>query len=100
MTYKLVARNNNIAKDTTFKVQDQIFLGKEINDLDEADFTSAYVKYGKEQQQLRLGIDYEIAGYQNNTNKGNATVILKGKGNFCGTKKVTFKIVTKSLWPF
>lgn len=41
--------------------------------------------------------DYAIMGYANNQHKGTATVILKGIGNYGGTKKVKFKIKSKSL---
>jgi len=36
--------------------------------------------------------DYEIIQYKNNLKKGTATVILRGKGLYGGTKKFTFKI--------
>ena len=42
---------------------------------------------------LALGIDYYISGYSNIVNVGTATVTVKGKGNFTGTAKGTFKIV-------
>ena len=41
--------------------------------------------------------DYEIIGYSKNTAKGTATVTLHGLGNYGGTKKVNFKITTKSM---
>lgn len=42
---------------------------------------------------LALGVDYYISGYSNIVNVGTATVTLKGKGNFTGTAKGTFRIV-------
>lgn len=42
---------------------------------------------------LALGIDYYISGYSNIVNVGTATVTVKGKGNFTGTAKGTFRIV-------
>ena len=42
---------------------------------------------------LALGVDYYISGYSNIVNVGTATVTVKGKGNFTGTAKGTFKIV-------
>ncbi len=39
------------------------------------------------------GTDYEIVGYSSNTNVGNATVTLQGKGNFTGTVTANWKIV-------
>lgn len=35
--------------------------------------------------------DYEVS-YQNNTNTGTASVLIKGKGNYTGTVRKTFKI--------
>lgn len=42
---------------------------------------------------LTLGVDYYISGYSNIVNVGTATVTVKGKGNFTGTAKGTFRIV-------
>lgn len=42
---------------------------------------------------LALGFDYYISGYSNIVNVGTATVTVKGKGNFTGTAKGTFRIV-------
>ena len=39
--------------------------------------------------------DYEIVSYSNNVAKGTATVVLKGVGEYGGTKTVTFKIAEK-----
>ena len=41
--------------------------------------------------------DYEIVGYSNNVNKGTATLTIKGKGNYGGTKTVKFTIQTKKF---
>ncbi len=41
---------------------------------------------------LKKGTDYTLS-YKNNTAVGTATVTITGKGNFKGTKSVTFKIV-------
>ena len=35
--------------------------------------------------------NYKIS-YKNNKKKGTATIIIKGKGNFVGKKKIKFKI--------
>lgn len=40
---------------------------------------------------LTKGTDYEVVG-SNNVNAGTATITIRGKGSYCGTKKVTFKI--------
>jgi hypothetical protein len=41
--------------------------------------------------------DYDIVGYSNNVNLGTATVVIRGKGEYGGTKNVTFKIVKKAV---
>ena len=44
---------------------------------------------------LKNGTDYSIS-YKNNTSAGTATMTINGKGNFTGTKNVTFKIFAKA----
>lgn len=41
---------------------------------------------------LKKGRDYSVS-YKKNKKRGKATITIKGKGNYTGTKKVTFKIV-------
>lgn len=36
---------------------------------------------------------YEIVGYSNNTEKGTGRVFVRGTGDYCGLKILTFKIV-------
>ncbi|MDE6699529.1 MAG: hypothetical protein K2K10_00715 [Acetatifactor sp.] len=40
---------------------------------------------------LVKGTDYDVVG-SNNVNAGTATVTIRGRGKYCGTKKATFKI--------
>ncbi|MDD3186409.1 MAG: InlB B-repeat-containing protein [Anaerostipes sp.] len=53
---------------------------------------SVTVKYAG--KKLKNGSDYTLS-YKNNKKVGKATVTIKGKGNYTGTKKVTFKIKTR-----
>ncbi|MCM1553055.1 MAG: hypothetical protein NC092_10225 [Butyrivibrio sp.] len=46
---------------------------------------------------LTLNNEFEIAAYSNNVGKGTATAVLKGIGNYSGTKTVKFKIVGKPI---
>jgi hypothetical protein len=46
---------------------------------------------------LTLGKDYEIVEYKNNVKKGNATVTIKGLGDYGGTKTVKFTIQAKDF---
>ena len=68
----------------------QEYTGKPIT-INEENMT---VKVGKD---TLTADDFEIVegSYQNNTNKGTASFIIRGKGNYGGTKKVTFSIKTK-----
>jgi hypothetical protein len=43
---------------------------------------------------LRKGRDYDVS-YQNNKKIGDAAIVIKGKGNYAGTKKVIFHIMPK-----
>ena len=52
------------------------------------------VKFGA--TKLKKGTDYTVA-YKNNIEVGTATVTLTGKGNFTGTKKLTFAINPKNV---
>ena len=57
--------------------------------------TSSVVVKGKKNGELTALIrntDYKLS-YSNNTKVGTATVTVTGRGNYTGTKKVTFKIV-------
>lgn len=81
----------------TFKVKNQTYTGKAIT-IDGSDFTTA--KCGTEK--LYEETDYVILAktYKNNINKGTASVVIQGTGNYGGTKTVTFKIDAKPLFWF
>ena len=57
-------------------------------------YSEIQVKFG---DALLTDSDFEILSYKNNIKKGTATVIIKGKGNFGGTKSIKFKIVAKGM---
>ncbi len=41
--------------------------------------------------------DFEIVNAYENINKGTAKVVIRGRGNYGGSKTVTFKIINKPL---
>ncbi len=41
--------------------------------------------------------DYDIIDYQNNLKKGTGYIVIRGKGNYGGTKKISFKIGARAL---
>ena len=82
--FKIVACS--IAQATCSKIADQTYSGKAI----EPTFTVTY-----KNRTLRTGTDYTVS-FKDNVNIGTATVIITGKGNFEGTKEITFKITEPS----
>lgn len=73
-----------VSKLTVSKIPNQTYTGDEIK----PEFT---VKYkGKE---LTLDEDYTIVRYENHKNVGTAAIIIEGKGDYAGTRKINFKIV-------
>lgn len=77
---------------------------KKISSLDFAEISSKYTYTGKARKpavkifdddyKLVKGTDYTVS-YKNNTEIGQATITVKGKGNYTGTKTINFKIVPK-----
>ncbi len=76
----------NISK-CAVTVKDQTYTGKALK-------PAVTVKYNK--AKLVKGTDYTVS-YQDNKKAGTATVTLKGKGDYTGTKKVTFVIKPAKL---
>lgn len=86
-TYRIVDANISGAKVT---IPAQIYTGKEIKP------TSGIQVVLK--GQTLSDSDYTIVGYSNNINKGTAKVVIRGIGNYGGTKTATFKIKGKGLF--
>ena len=82
--FKIVACS--IAQATCSRIADQTYSGKAI----EPTFTVTY-----KNRTLRTGTDYTVS-FKDNVKIGTATVIITGKGNFEGTKEITFKITGPS----
>ena len=91
--YRITEKSFDRAK---IKIAPQIYTGREII-LNENDENVISVAIGK--TLLVPGVDYEIVedSYKNNMKKGTAMVKISGKGNYGGTRMVTFKIVSKKL---
>ena len=87
VTFKIVAAS--VAKATVSKVANQRYDGT-------AKRPTPTVKLGG--KTLKKGTDYTLT-YKNNVKPGTATVTIKGKGNYAGSKSVTFKVVAqKGTW--
>ena len=85
LTFKIARRS--ISKLTYSKVSKYTYTGKAIT-------PNVTVKYGK--RVLTKNTDYTVA-YSKNVNSGTATITITGKGNFSGTKKITFSIKDRSI---
>lgn len=72
-----------VSKLTVAKIANQTYTGKEIK-------PQLTVKY--KGAALEETVNYTVS-YENNTEVGTATAVIRGKGDYVGTRKVTFKIV-------
>ncbi|MBR2845337.1 MAG: Ig-like domain-containing protein [Solobacterium sp.] len=88
-TYKVIKAVENIAK-AKVTVADQEYTGRPVT-VAKKDIT---IMLGE--TKLASG-DYEIVSYTNNVKKGTATMVLRGIGNYGGTKTVKFKINAKVM---
>ncbi len=86
--YRIVAADIRSAKVIIPK---QVYTGKEIM-LEKSQIT---IKLAGKTLQPE---DFEIVQYTNNIKKGKGSVMLRGTGNYGGTKIVTFSIGAKAFW--
>lgn len=77
----------SISKVKVASIKDKVYTGKKIQ-------PSVTVKVNG--TSLKKGRDYSVS-YSNNKYTGKAAVKIVGKGNYTGTKTVTFKIVPKKV---
>lgn len=76
---------SDISKATVSKISAQSYTGKEVK-------PKLTVKY--DGKTLKLNTDYTVK-YSNNKNIGTGKAVITGKGNYTGTKTVTFSITVK-----
>lgn len=77
----------NISNVTINSISNQKYTGNKIT-------PSISIKYNN--KTLVKNKDYTLS-LENNTSVGTATATIKGNGNYTGTKKITFKIVPKTV---
>ena len=78
----------NISNVDVGSISDQVYTGSAITPLP----VLSKILNGSSKYTLVKDTDYTLS-YSNNTNVGTATITATGKGNFTGTKIITFKIV-------
>ena len=87
-TFKIVEKpKTDISKATVSAVANQTYTGKALT-------PKPTVKLGS--TTLKESTNYTLS-YKSNTKVGTATIAIAGKGNFTGTKSVTFKVVAANL---
>lgn len=86
------------SKTATFQIVGRTISSAEISQIADQTYTGAAltpqvtVRYGG--LNLINGADYVVA-YSNNVNPGSATVTVTGRGNYTGSKSISFNIVEK-----
>lgn len=85
-TYRIITKSISSA---SVKVNSMTYTGKAVTP-GKSDIT---VKIGGEELTYA---DYEIVSYSKNVKKGTATLVIRGIGNYSGTKTVKFTIKAKS----
>ncbi|MCH5192101.1 MAG: leucine-rich repeat protein [Oscillospiraceae bacterium] len=83
--YNIVRRD--IAEAAADKIPDCVYTGSEICPIPTLTWNGFTLIYGE---------DYEVR-YFENVNAGFGTAVIYGKGNFCGTQLVKFRIFGKSI---
>ncbi|MBR1671113.1 MAG: hypothetical protein IJ695_10500 [Butyrivibrio sp.] len=98
--YRIIASGMDISKYTV-KVKDPSKLayngGSDVELLKEEDLEISYKAKGQTTPTVLSSSDYEIVSITNNRFIGTATVTVRGKGAYGGTKTFTFKIAARSL---
>ena len=99
-TYRIAATNISTVKS---EIADQAFTGEAITfntaSADFDDIFDIYTKVNGVRTKLVYGVDFEIVedSYNKNTDKGTASVMIRGLGKYAGTKKLSFKIVANNM---
>ena len=89
VAYRILSPGKDISK-AICKVSGKTYTGKEVA-LDNEDFT----KFTLGTKTLSLGEQCEVVSYTNNINKGTATAVIRGTGDYGGFIIVKFRIEPK-----
>ena len=81
----------DIAKARNDKIAPQQYTGSAVTP-----GVRLYIQNGKTKNYL-TDEDYEVIGWYNNTKRGTATILVRGKGAYSGVKCIKFKIVQKNI---
>ncbi|HAE17190.1 MAG TPA: hypothetical protein DCG51_11675 [Erysipelotrichaceae bacterium] len=91
--YTVVDSKYNLAKASIVIKPQQYLSGKPVEITSQDHFKKAAM--GK--TPLTLGTDFKVYAYSNNVNRGTATVVFEGIGEYSGYKSVTYKIGQRTV---
>ena len=91
--YIVVESTNNLAKASIVIKPQQYLSGKHVMITSQDQFKKAAM--GK--KTLTLGTDFKVYAYSNNVNRGTATVVFEGIGEYSGYTSVTYKIGQRTV---
>ena len=101
--YRILKTGYDISK-ATIKLADQVYTGKNIEIDSDSDFVTRTITVAKGQNPVTLTMEGDnptlevVPGsYVKNVNKGTAKVTFRGRGEFGGTKTVSFKISQRNI---
>ena len=87
----------------SYRIIDRNIASAKIKILNEQIYTGNYIEPKPEDLQVKIGNielstdQYEIISYSNNRKAGKATMVIKGKGEYGGIKKVTYIIKAQEV---
>ncbi len=89
-SFRIVAKGSHLSK-ARVKVEGKFY------------YTGLPITPSKSDLTITLGkrtltaADYDIIDYSNNVEKGTGKIIIRGKGNYGGTKQVSFRILSQNM---
>ncbi len=99
--YKVTKEPKDISKASVSKIANRMYTGKPVEvDSNDSDFKLTFTTGSgspKIVKNLEEGKDFVITGYYNNIKKGTASMRIEGRGEYSGSKIITFKIISSAI---
>ncbi|MBO4901763.1 MAG: leucine-rich repeat protein [Lachnospiraceae bacterium] len=96
VSYTIFDKGKGLSEAFVAAIPDQIYTGQAI---DLADLPITVKESKKSEETLVRGEDYDVffASGTNKVNAGTVSILIQGKGNYCGTKTASVKIIPAKL---
>ena len=99
--YKVTGQLKDLAKAAVSKTVKRMYTGKPVEvDSNDSDFKLTFTTGSGSTRivkNLEEGRDFVITRYYNNIKKGTASMRIEGRGEYSGSKIITFKIISSSF---